>query len=103
MGSPHGPYVQIWWNDAAASSADSGTFAEGSILVMYVYADADEATDQGLVIAMQKLEGYGSTNWFWAIYDATGAADPYGDVDMCTGCHADGQDYSLALTTSPGM
>lgn len=102
-GSPHGPYVQIWMNDAASASIDSGTFDNGSILVKRVYDTSDPSTIGATTYAMQKVEGYGSTDWYWAAFtDDQGTAEPFGDVDMCSGCHSTGSDYSRVVTDLPG-
>ena len=102
-GSPHGPYVQIWMNDVAVDGFEAGEFDEGAILVKALYDTDDPASEQGPLLVMEKQVGYGETDWFWAVFvDGEGTADPYGDVSMCTGCHAGGADYSLAVTSSPG-
>lgn len=102
-GSPHGPYVQIWMNDVAADGFDAGAFADGAIFVKTLYETSEASSEIGPVLVMEKDTGYGSSDWFWAMYtDDQGTADPYGDVDMCTGCHAGGSDYSLAVTSTPG-
>lgn len=106
----HGAYVQIWANTTAAGDYDAvaagtqASFSDGAIFVKRAYTADDVATLQPQTIVMQKIDGYASAtgDWFWAIYDADGMASPAGDVDMCTGCHAAGDDYSRVATDVPG-
>ncbi len=98
--SPHGPYVQIWVNDAAVSSL-GGTVSDGGILVKESYDTVDgEATG---VTLMAKIEGYAPDDgdWFWASYGTDGSVSKAGVESACTGCHVDGTDYSLIVTTAP--
>jgi hypothetical protein len=101
-GSPHGPSVQIWLNAEAEAGASVDSFADGAILVKRVYDDASDASAQPTIYAMEKIEGYGSTDWFWAVYDESGTANTLGDVAGCTGCHSSGSDYSRVVTDVPG-
>jgi hypothetical protein len=80
-----------------------GAFADTATLNTEPHVEPTDAVDpQDVYLVMQRIEGYGSTDWFWASFDGTGAADPLGDVGMCSGCHAAGSDYSLAATDVPG-
>lgn len=98
--SPHGPYVQIWVNDAAVSSL-GGTVADGGILVKESYDTVDgEATG---VTLMAKIDGYApdAGDWFWASYGTDGSVSKAGAESACSGCHEAGADYSLIVTTAP--
>jgi hypothetical protein len=106
--SPHGPYVQIWLNTTANgdwTGVKAGeTFSHDAILVKRLYDDADGMTVKPEIFAMWKIPGYDAANgdWFWAKYDEAGVAGPYGKVEMCSGCHASGMDYSRIATDVPG-
>jgi len=98
--SPHGPYVQIWVNDAAVSTL-GGTVADGGVLVKESY-DTEDGEATGLTL-MAKIEGYDPDNgdWFWASYSMDGTVKKAGSESGCYGCHEAGSDYSLIVTTAP--
>ena len=86
----HGDYVQIWLNDAAMETVDSGDMVPGSIVVKEGYVDRDGSVPIGLT-AMQwndKEEQGSQSDWFWASYSPeSGAVLEAGDLGRCAGCH----------------
>lgn len=100
----HGPMVEVWADTAALDAIGGGvaTFPEGATLVKAAY-DEDGATLRSTTL-MQKRAGSApdAGDWYWARYDASGAATNAGAVTMCSGCHASaGTDYAFTLD-APG-
>lgn len=95
--SVHGSHVQIWFNDDALGTIDAAggeDLPAGSMIVKQGYNDAD-GTDLGDLTVMYKDAAFG---WFWYSETADGEVKEAGAVDMCSNCHAGGQD--MVLVTS---
>lgn len=85
----HGDSVVIYVNDIVvedlATSPPPSEWSEGSIIVK----DGFDGGDLSLVAVMEKRGG----EWFWAEYDDEGDTLFSGAPDLCTGCHAIGDDF----------
>lgn len=96
----HGPYVQIWYDPAAATLVDGSVSlaAEGATFVKEAYAD--DGTTIKSIAAMQKRAGFDADNgdWFWAMFNTAGNPTQSGSVSGCYGCHASGTDYVSFLS-----
>jgi hypothetical protein len=93
---PHGPYVEIWWNDTAYETwlgQEREDMPPGAILMKQGYNNA-AGSSHNTRTAMWKLD---DGAWFWARW--TGGEPVAGDLEMCTGCHAiDSQDSVMSET-----
>jgi hypothetical protein len=91
--APHGTSVEIFINDtvAHALAADAGAeeWPVGSIIVKDGFDDGDLE----LVAVMHKR----TDGWFWAEYDAEGDPAYSGTPELCTDCHASGDDSVRAF------
>ena len=93
----HGPYVQIWGDDATLSAIENETeIPDGGTLVKCGYTDPDGTLVDGsghALTAMQKIDGYDPDNgdWFWVKFKlGTGEVDGFaGREGFCSGCHTD--------------
>jgi hypothetical protein len=93
----HGPYVQIWGDDATLAAIDGGTeIPDGGLLVKCGYTDPDGTLVGGeghALTVMQKIDGYDPEHgdWFWArLKIGTGEVDGFaGREGACYGCHTD--------------
>ena len=93
--SPHGPGIQIWWNETAAVS--DRVFPVGSMIVKEGYFD-EEGTEMRSLLLMRKDVGYnGGIDWFWASFDPHGEVEQAGSPDFCISCHASSPDFVLSL------
>lgn len=92
--APHGNSVEIFINDTVAHAldADAGTeeWPVGSIIVKDGYDDGD----LDLVAVMHKQ----TDGWFWAEYDSEGDPSYSGTPELCTDCHASGDDFVRAFS-----
>lgn len=99
----HGPYVQIWHDDGAATLVEDGepVAPDGATVVKEAYDD-DAGTIRSVSV-MQKREGYdpGNGDWFWAMYGADGSVSQAGSLSGCYGCHEGGADYVLYTSSTP--
>jgi len=77
----HGPFIQIWYNDAAIASLD--TPADGHAAVKESYDDDAGATINAIA-AMRYADGYG---WFYAEVEPDGEIEESGRDDDCIVCH----------------
>ncbi len=92
--APHGNEVEIFVNEAIGKTLDgpkgASTFPDGSLIVKEGYAgDTLE-----LVAVMEKRNG----EWYWAEYDASGAAKYSGKPSVCINCHSSGSDFVRAFS-----
>jgi hypothetical protein len=91
--APHGGRVAIYVNDVVSDALTAGEAIEawptGSIIVK----DGFDGSDLELVAAMEKRDA----GWFWAEWDDEGDADYSGKPDLCTDCHASGDDSVRAF------
>ncbi|MBM4369957.1 MAG: cytochrome P460 family protein [Deltaproteobacteria bacterium] len=99
----HGPYVQIWHDDGAATlvEGDVAIAPDGATLVKEAY-ESDASTLKSVAV-MQKRDGYDADNgdWFWAMYGADGSVSQAGSLSGCYGCHASGTDHVLYTSSTP--
>jgi hypothetical protein len=90
----HGNRVAIYVNetvaDALAGDQTLDAWPEGSLIVK----DGFDDSDLELVAAMEKR----ADGWFWAEYDDEGDASYSGEPELCTDCHASGQDDVRAFS-----
>jgi hypothetical protein len=97
----HGPYVQIWYNDEAASLVDGSatTASEGAIFVKEAYDE--DATTLKSIAAAQKTAGFDPDHgdWYSGMFSPEGEASQKGSVAGCYGCHEAGTDYTLFLSS----
>ena len=100
----HGPYVQVWYDDGAASLVDgSATEAsDGGTLVKEAYDD--DGTTVKSITVMQKQAGFDADHgdWYWAMYSRSGEVSQSGSASGCYGCHEAGADYVL-FVSSPAV
>lgn len=97
----HGDYVQIWYNDVAFDTVETGGgggMADGAILVKQGYSDEDGTQKNNLTVMWKNSEYAGSTGWFWANWSSEGVLNAYGEPNGCVSCHASGQDYVTTAT-----
>jgi len=94
----HGNRVAIYVNDTLADVLDAGApldeWPQGSLIVK----DGFDDSDLELVAAMEKR----AEGWFWAEYDDEGDADYSGKPELCTDCHASGDDDVRAFPLPSG-
>lgn len=85
----HGDAVAIYVNDVVeadlAMVPPVRAWSDGAIIVK----DGFDGSDLSLVAVMEKTDG----EWFWAEYDDDGCSLFSGAPDLCTGCHAIGDDF----------
>ena len=92
--SPHGPTVQIWWNEKAENQQESA-FSEGATIIEESYFDSEGSKLRSLLV-MSKQEMYNDAKkWFWVSYDSTGIVEQAGEPDFCISCHAASDDFIL--------
>jgi hypothetical protein len=91
--APHGNEVDIYVNDVVATALASGepleAWPEGSLIVK----DGWDGSDLELIAAMEKR----SDGWYWAEWDGEGSSLYSGKPEVCTDCHASGDDYVRAF------
>lgn len=93
----HGPYVQIWLNDAAydtITGGGGGDMPDGAIIVKEGYSDASGSAVNAVTV-MKKISGFDPDHgdWFWVNYSDDGTINVYGSASGCYDCHSSGQDY----------
>jgi hypothetical protein len=93
-GAPHGNRVDIYVNevvvDALAAGEALDQWPEGSLIVK----DGFDDSDLDLVAAMERR----AAGWFWAEYDDEGDTIYSGKPELCTDCHASGEDGVRAFS-----
>ncbi len=91
--APHGGEVDIYVNEVVASALGAGepleAWPEGSLIVK----DGWDGSDLELIAAMEKR----SDGWYWAEWDGEGSSLYSGKPELCTDCHASGDDYVRAF------
>jgi hypothetical protein len=91
--APHGDAVVIYVNDVVAEALASKTaldaWPDGSIIVK----DGFDGSDLDVVAVIEKR----GDKWFWAEYDAEGDPSYSGSPELCTSCHARGDDFVRAF------
>ena len=84
----HAGEVDIYVNDVVATALASGepleAWPEGSLIVK----DGWDGSDLDQVAAMEKR----SDGWYWAKWDGEGSSLFSGKPEVCTDCHASGDD-----------
>ena len=95
--APHGNGVDIYINDVVADALAAGEpldeWPEGSLIVK----DGFDDSELDLVATMEKRV----SGWFWAEYDDEGDTLYSGQPELCTDCHASGDD-SVRAFALPG-
>lgn len=93
--SPHGPYHQIYVNQAGLSSTKT-PFNYGTIEVKVPQTKEGKIKN---IVVMYKVKGYSpqAGDWFWAMYTARGRPVTAGKLAGCIRCHAalDDNDYVM--------
>ncbi len=85
----HGDKVMIYVNDVVDDALEDGTLTEypvGSIIVKDGYTGGDIC----LIAGMEKRE---DGEWFFTEYRPSGRTLYSGQPELCTGCHAIGDDW----------
>ena len=88
----HGDAVEIFVNDVVATDLAAppvDAWSDGATIVK----DGYDGGDLCLVAVMEKTDG----TWFWAEYDGDGDTLFSGAPEICTGCHAIGDDFVRAF------
>ncbi|GMV38457.1 MAG: hypothetical protein AMXMBFR64_01730 [Myxococcales bacterium] len=100
--SHEGMMVEIWVNDTAKPTWDSGSgvYAKGSIVIKEHYMD-EASTDVKAWTTMEKREaGYApdSGDWYWAKVMGDGTVEMDGTPAMCVGCHSTAKDVDWVMS-----
>lgn len=84
--SPHGPYNQVYVNQAGLSSTKV-PMNYGTIQVKATQAKNGKIKD---IVVMYKVKGYNpeAGDWFWAMYTPKGRPLAVGKLAGCIRCHA---------------
>jgi hypothetical protein len=94
----HGNRVAIYVNDVVEAALASGTRIDAWPERSLIVKDGFDDGDLELIAAMEKRAG----GWFWAEYDDEGDAIYSGTPDVCTECHASGDDGVRAFALPDG-
>lgn len=93
----HGPRVDIWFNEAAASALFAGdqVMPEGAAFVKQAFEE--DGVTPTKMSAMRKVEGFSPDNgdWFWGLFASDGSTLSSGEVGTCSNCHRAGQDHVM--------
>lgn len=91
--APHGDEVVIFVNDvvaeALASEESLSAWPKGSLI-------AKDGTEDGEIVLISAMEKR-DDGWFWAEWDGDGESIYSGKPELCTDCHASGDDFVLAF------
>ncbi len=85
----HGDEVEVWVNDvveAALADPTTETWPVGSVIVK----DGYEGGELCFIAGMEKVT---PDQWFYVEYDGGGDTLFSGQPEICTGCHAVGDDF----------
>lgn len=98
----YGDAVQVWFNDRAANALRAGTeLPEGAALVKEITPKGNDALGGWAVSVKTQKNADGGKGWFWAEFTSTTDStkhpvDPGNGVQLCTGCHSGGHDFTLS-------
>lgn len=102
-GSPHGTWVEIHIDEAAADLLGDDTLPWGTVLTKEHF-DAENGPPSGVLNAMWKLRGLDpdGNHWFWVQW-RDGEVHAAGDsLDACSSCHSSGADHVRSAVDDPG-
>lgn len=92
--APHSDNVEIFVNDILASALQEQGLDEWPVGSLVAKDGYDDDGELELVSLMQKRED----GWYFAEYDGEGTPLYSGRPDICTNCHADGDDFVRAFS-----
>jgi len=90
----HGTDVEIFINDTVAHALSAREGAERWPVGSMIVKDGFDDGDLELVAVMHKRKD----GWFWAEYDPQGDPSYSGTPELCTECHASGDDSVRAFS-----